>query len=205
MPPGVFDAAHAARNSSLWTRCIVPDPTVLLPPPSRQPPTWTIAENLMSPSFSDDAFGDGSQMILCGRSTARAAFAVVQLSKQWPHSRVVNCALGPLDYPAPEVLAAELFALLFYTRSVDTSAPRCFYTDCQWVVDSFLTEEEGTARAIRIFADLNSGNPAARLESTSKAHNKKSEDALSPQEFFFRRKGIRTPTQLRRLAWRNTR
>ena len=101
LPQRILDEALRCGSDPVWSRCIVPDPTLAFPPPSVSPLLWTIAECVGTPIFSGDGYGDGSRIMLCGLGTARAAFAIIQLggSPRQPH--VVNCAMSPLIYPHP--------------------------------------------------------------------------------------------------------
>ena len=129
LPDGLLRMACINKDTPLWTRAIMPDPTLALAPPSEKPPVWTIAADPNNPKFDGDGFGDGSGIELVDHKTNRTAFSVVQLERTERGYRIRNCVIGPLVSFIQEVPLAELAALWhFLMHALDIPA-MTFFSD----------------------------------------------------------------------------
>jgi len=152
----VFAAAEATADVAppLWTRGIVPDPTRAFLPPSSKPPTWTVLHPVLGAKFTGSAFGDGSGVTPSVERSTRCGYGVVQLSFSRGMPQVVACALGPLPGLIQSTPAAEAVAALTYVCNVVDAPALVFYSDCAWVVNSFLYGRAGSSGAIRAHVDI---------------------------------------------------
>ena len=156
MPHGFLKHADSCCFGLLVQRAIIPDPTIHLPPPSVEQPTWTVIQSSGASCFTGPAYGDGSCRSLCGLGTERAGYCVVQLEttsvrNEW---KLCACLVGPLPYALQRTPAAELFALIMYVRHYEGEGPAIYHGDCQWVLDGVDYGEWYTTRGSAKCADL---------------------------------------------------
>ena len=190
---GLLESGIRNDGDPLWRRCLVNDPTRCFPPPSASPPRWTIAEDPNNPAFTSDAFGDGSRISLCGNSSNRAAYGVVQLGGDARRPSVRNCLIGPLIYPIQDIPPAELMAFIQYTANAVDDKSLVFYSDCDWVITGAAAGPCGTTAAAHVCADL--WEELWRLNDTRKfpisagkvkAHRKATEVVIGTREHLLR-------------------
>ena len=134
---------------------MVSDPTIGLPLPSIVDPQWTVLRENGRSGFDGSAFGDGSGVTPFGPESTRCGFGVVQVQRLHGTYVVRACLMGPLPLPLQATPAAEAFALLQYALHLELSAGLLsFFTDCQWVVDSFNAGRRATTHAFARHADI---------------------------------------------------
>jgi hypothetical protein len=182
---------------------MVVDPTVAFPGPTAAPPKWTVADNPAAPSFTSHGYGDGSRIYLCGPGTARAAFAIIQLGGDRINPIIINCLMGPLDYPIQDIQPAELTAFLFFICNTSDDKVLIFYTDCEWVLNGFETGEFGTTQAAHVLADIwrkvwraLSKRKFPISVKKVKAHTKSACLSLGSTDFLHREGNLKKPTAI---------
>jgi hypothetical protein len=146
LPAAIVRCARRGKQVPLFSNALVPEPFVASPMPlSVFSVEWDVPEG-QDPNFGAEAFGDGSGRFTRHGYARRCGWGVVALIRQGRSNFLGTAAWGPLPGPLQEVPLSELMALKFF---VAHSCPGpdgrlFFYTDCQWVKDTF---EGGKYRA----------------------------------------------------------
>ena len=154
LPIPILNEALRCTDDPIWSRCIVPDPTLAFPSPSIRPARWTIAEMPDAPILAGNGYGDGSRINLCGLATAMASFGVVQIGGSPYNPHVVNCLISPLNYPLQDIPPAELAAMVTYVQNAMDCRTLTYNSDCDWVTDGFKAGPGSTTMACHTCADL---------------------------------------------------
>ena len=152
LPDGMIKMAKRTRGMPLWTHGLIEDPRVWLPNP-RMIDVYRWESVPPDGLLEGTIFGDGSAFHSQDDIMRRAGWGVVMVRIERDTVHIIAEAYGVLPGFAQVTPAAEAMALLFFLRHAGVP-PHTFYSDCQWVIDTFRGGPQNSTGSQHVHADI---------------------------------------------------
>ena len=154
LPDSIIRCADRGQQVALFSVGMLVDPVQSFPWPLMElQMVWDCSDDMVG-HLGSEAFGDGSGINVHHDGTRRCGLGIVAASRTAMSNYLGTTVHAALPGVIQEVPVAELMALMVFLRHsvADSDGKLTFYTDCEWVIESFEAGEAYVTHPMRRFA-----------------------------------------------------